>query len=373
MPRSLASAASPLLAGYLLALSTFGWPLVVAGGVKIAYDLLLLAMFRRVRPPEEAARRGGLTGCDDRGRPAATFRRHSRTRMTNVNAAPPGRLGQWAGEDNKIETALIGRRRSVPETTASPPPRIAPETEEARADYGARRASARTAPTARCARCVFPSTWTSVAVARLDGIIHVRTSVRRKAKLYRPGDRFVALYAIRLGTFKTTVLAEDGCQQVTGYHMAGEIIGLDGIGDERHSCDATALEDSEVCVARPWNEIDRLAADMPELRRNLYRVISRDASREQAMMLLLGSRTAGERLAIFLLNVADRYRDRGYSSCEFVLRMTREEIASYLGLKLETVSRLFSSLQENGLLQVQGRAVKLLDVPRLRLEVAARA
>ena len=116
--------------------------------------------------------------------------------------------------------------------------------------------------------------------------------------------------------------------------MAGEIIGLDGIADERHTCEAAALEDSEVCVL-PWNEIDRLANDMPELRRNLYRVISRDASREQSMMLLLGSRTAGERLAIFLLNVADRYRDRGYSSCEFVLRMTREEIASYLGLKLE--------------------------------------
>ena len=209
------------------------------------------------------------------------------------------------------------------------------------------------------------------AMGRLDRIIQLRTTVRRKAKLYRPGDRFNALYAIRLGTFKTTVLAEDGCQQVTGYHMAGEIIGLDGIGDERYTCEATALEDSEVCVL-PWNEIDRLAADMPELRRNLYRVISRDASREQSMMLLLGSRTAGERLAIFLLNVADRYRDRGYSSCEFVLRMTREEIASYLGLKLETVSRLFSSLQENGLLQVQGRAVKLLDVPRLRRAVSER-
>ena len=128
------------------------------------------------------------------------------------------------------------------------------------------------------------------AIGRLDEIIRIRTTVRRKAKLYRPGDRFSALYAIRLGTFKTTVLAEDGCQQVTGYHMAGEIIGLDGIGDERYTCEAAALEDSEVCVL-PWNDIDRLADDMPELRRNLYRVISRDASREQAMMLLLGSRT----------------------------------------------------------------------------------
>jgi len=209
------------------------------------------------------------------------------------------------------------------------------------------------------------------ALRRLDDAIDTRTRVRRKATLYRPGDRFTALYAIRLGTFKITVLAEDGREQVTGYHMAGEIIGLDGIGDERFTCEATALEDSEVCVL-PWESIDRLAVELPALRQNLYRVISRDVSREQTMMLLLGSRTAGERLAIFLLNVADRYGVRGYSSREFVLRMTREEIASYLGLKLETVSRLFSSLQEHGFIQVQGRAIKLLDAAGLRRAAAER-
>jgi len=214
-----------------------------------------------------------------------------------------------------IENRLMAGVAPYPKLWPSPAP-AATETQEARG------ITALDELRAHCPNCPVRSLCLPVdlderAMARLDGIIHVRTAVRRKAKLYRPGDRFVALYAIRLGTFKTTALAEDGCQQVTGYHMAGEIIGLDGIGDERYSCDATALEDSEVCVL-PWNEIDRLAADMPELRRNLYRVISRDASREQAMMLLLGSRTAGERLAIFLLNVADRYRDRGTrraSSC----------------------------------------------------------
>ena len=209
------------------------------------------------------------------------------------------------------------------------------------------------------------------SLRRLDEIIHVRTRVRRKGTLYRPGDQFSALYAIRLGTFKTTVLSEDGREQVTGYHMSGEILGLDGIGDDRFTCEATALEDSEVCVL-PWAEIDRLSADLPALRHNIFRVISRDLSREQKMMLLLGSRTAGERLAIFLLNVAERYSARGYSSREFVLRMTREEIASYLGLKLETVSRLFSSLQEHGFIQVQGRAVKLLDAAALRRAIAER-
>ena len=203
------------------------------------------------------------------------------------------------------------------------------------------------------------------ALRRLDDLINIRMRVKRKTTLYRPGDRFTALYAIRLGTFKTVVLAEDGREQVTGYHMAGEIIGLDGIGDDRLTCQATALEDSEVCVL-PFNQLDRLGVDVPAVRHNIFRLISRDLTREQTMMLLLGSRSAEERLAIFLLNVADRYQARGYSAREFVLRMTREEIASYLGLKLETVSRLFSSLQEGGLIQVQGRAVKLLDTAALR-------
>jgi CRP/FNR family transcriptional regulator len=147
--------------------------------------------------------------------------------------------------------------------------------------------------------------------------------------------------------------------------MAGEIVGLDGISGERHACEAVALEDSEVCVL-PFARLDALARDVPALRRNLYRVIARDLCRDQDMMLLLGSRCAEERVALFLLNLADRYQMRGYSSREFVLRMTRDEIASYLGLKLETVSRLFSHLQEQGLLQVQGRAVKLLDLGALK-------
>jgi CRP/FNR family transcriptional regulator, anaerobic regulatory protein len=221
-----------------------------------------------------------------------------------------------------------------------------------------------------CASCsmrelCLPVGLESDAMGRLDEVISSRTRVKKRASLYRPGGRFTALYAIRLGTFKTLVLAEDGREQIVGYHMAGEIIGLDGIGDDRYACQAIALEDSEVCVL-PFHQLDQLALDVPTLRRNLYRLISRDLCRDQEMMLLLGSRCAEERLALFLLNLAQRYRARGYSASEFVLRMTREEIASYLGLKLETVSRLFSSLQEQGLIQVQGRAIKLLDSAALK-------
>jgi CRP/FNR family transcriptional regulator len=202
-------------------------------------------------------------------------------------------------------------------------------------------------------------------VRELDAIITKRTRVRKRESLYRPGDPFHSVYAIRLGTFKTTLVAEDGREQITGYHMAGEVVGLDGISNNRHACQAVALEDSEVCVV-PFNQLDALAHDVPLLRRNLYRFLSNDSCRDQDMMLLLGSRSAEERLVLFLLDLADRYRLRGYSSREFVLRVTREELASYLGLKLETVSRLFSHFQEAGLLQVQGRAVKLLDLAALK-------
>jgi CRP/FNR family transcriptional regulator len=153
--------------------------------------------------------------------------------------------------------------------------------------------------------------------------------------------------------------------------MLGDLIGLDGIGNDRHGCQAIALEDTEVC-ALPFDRIEELARSMPPLQHNLHRFLSKEISRDHNIMLLLGSMRADERLAVFLLNLADRYRRRGYSSTEYVLRMTREEIGSYLGLKLETVSRLFSRFQEEGLIQVQGRAVKLLDPGALKQIVGQR-
>ena len=201
---------------------------------------------------------------------------------------------------------------------------------------------------------------------QLDAVVTTRTRFKKGDPLYRVGQPFTALYAIRLGSCKTTVLAEDGREQITGYHMLGDVIGLDGIGAERHACEAIALEDTEVC-ALPFDRLEELARTFAPLQHNLHQFLSRDIGRDQNMMLMLGSMRAEERLAGFLLNLSERYRQRGYSSTEFVLRMTREEIGSYLGLKLETVSRLFSRFQEEGLLQVQGRGVKLFDLTALKL------
>lgn len=208
-------------------------------------------------------------------------------------------------------------------------------------------------------------------VRQIDTLLGARVKLKKGDTLYRAGDPFASLYAVRLGSLKTTVLAEDGREQVSGYHMLGDIIGLDGIGTDRHGCQAIALEDTEVCVL-PFERLEDLSRAVPSLQHNLYQFLSREIARDHNVMLLLGSMRAEERLAVFLLNLADRYRRRGYSSTEFVLRMTREEIGSYLGLKLETVSRLFSRFQEEGLIQVQGRAVKLLDPAALKQLVGQR-
>jgi CRP/FNR family transcriptional regulator len=223
---------------------------------------------------------------------------------------------------------------------------------------------------AHCQTCsmselCLPVAFTSDQMKQFDALVVHRTKLKKNDTLYRTGEAFHSLYAIQLGSLKTAVLAEDGREQVTGYHILGEIIGFDGIGTDHHRTVATALEDTEVCVL-PFISVENLARTMPVLQHNLHRMMSTEIAREQSVMLLLGSMRAEERLAVFLLNLADRYGHRGYSSTEYVLRMTREEIGNYLGLKLETVSRLFSRFQGEGLIQVQGRAVKVLDTVRLK-------
>jgi CRP/FNR family transcriptional regulator len=200
---------------------------------------------------------------------------------------------------------------------------------------------------------------------RIDSLIATRRKVKRKTALFRTGEKFHALYAIRTGVFKTCVTAEDGRDQVTGFQMAGEIVGLDGIVNDQHTCDAVALEDAEVCVL-PFDRIGELSREVGALQHHLHRVMSREIVREHGVMLLLGTMRAEERLAAFLLNLVQRLQARGFSRSELVLRMTRQEIGSYLGLKLETVSRTFSRFAEEGMIEVHQRQVHILDVERLR-------
>ena len=202
-------------------------------------------------------------------------------------------------------------------------------------------------------------------VERLDEAIGARRRIKRQQHLYRAGDPFEAIYAVRTGFFKTDVILEDGRDQVTGFQMAGEILGMDGISTEAHTCNAIALEDSEVCVI-PFAQLEHLTREMETLQHHFHKVMSREIVRDQGVMMLLGTMRAEERLAAFLINMSQRFVARGYSPAEFHLRMTRDEIGSYLGLKLETVSRAFSKFQEDKLIAVQQRHIRILDTAGLK-------
>ena len=204
-----------------------------------------------------------------------------------------------------------------------------------------------------------------VELDRIDDVVASRRKIKRGATLFRNGEKFHNLYAIRTGFFKTCVASEDGRDQVTGFQMAGEIVGLDGIVNEHHTCDAVALEDAEVCVM-PFDRIEELSREVNALQRHVHKIMSREIVRENGVMLLLGSMRAEERLAAFLLNLVQRLHARGFSQSELVLRMTREEIGSYLGLKLPTVSRTFSQFVADGIVEVKQRHVRILNTEALK-------
>ena len=200
---------------------------------------------------------------------------------------------------------------------------------------------------------------------RLDSLVANRRNLARGEALFRAGEAFLSLYAVRTGFFKTCVTSEDGRDQVTGFQMAGELLGLDGISTDIHSCDAVALEDSQVCVI-PYSQLEALSHEFTELQHQFHKIMSREIVRDHGVMLLLGSMRAEERLAAFLLNLTQRLQARGFSASSLILRMTREEIGSYLGLKLETVSRAFSKFQDDGMLDVKQRQIRVLDHDKLQ-------
>jgi CRP/FNR family transcriptional regulator len=208
-------------------------------------------------------------------------------------------------------------------------------------------------------------------IERMDELVGARKKIARGTPLYLSGEPFQSLFAIRTGFFKTEVVSEDGREQVTGFQMAGELMGLDGIGTGLHNCDARALEDSEVCVI-PFNRLSELSREIDTLQHHFHKVMSREIVRDQGVMMLLGTMRAEERLAAFLVNLSQRFASRGYSATEFNLRMTREEIGSYLGLKLETVSRGLSRLQDEGLLSVSNKHIRIHRLDELKKAMSPR-
>jgi CRP/FNR family transcriptional regulator len=227
--------------------------------------------------------------------------------------------------------------------------------------------------TARCSACglrdlCFPRDLPGEPMRRVEALVSRRVSVPQGAHLYSRNEPFTAVYAVRTGFFKTCTSLENGREHVAGFHMAGELLGLDGVGSHQHTCDAVALEDSKVCVLS-FGQLESLAHEFPQLQRHLHRIMGRAITGSQDALRLVTSMRSDVRIAAFLLDLSRRLHARGFSGALLLLRMTREEIGSHLGLTIETVSRTFSKFSELGLLRVDKREIELLDMQGLEAMV----
>ena len=199
----------------------------------------------------------------------------------------------------------------------------------------------------------------------IDSLINRWCKIRRGSYLYQAGMDFQSLYIVRSGFFKTYVLHEDGREQVTGFHMPGEMLGLEAISTDVHTCHAVAMEDSEICEIH-FTRLEEIGRVIPSLMYHFHKIMSREIVHNHEAIASLGGMKARERLITLLLNLSDRFAKLGYSSSNFNLCMTREEIGSYLGLKLETVSRAFSRLQKDGLIKINSKSVQLNNISWLK-------
>lgn len=200
---------------------------------------------------------------------------------------------------------------------------------------------------------------------KLDELVYIRRRIKCGAILYHTGSHFHALYAVKSGFIKTENLHDDGRAQITGFYMSGEFFGFDGIATDAHICTSVALEDSEVCII-PLDRVEHFNHGLKDLQHHFYKLMSREIVRDHTIMMLLGSMHSEERVAAFMLNLSQRFQLRGYSPYNLILRMKREEIGSYLGMKVETVSRIFSKFQEQGLLEVHQKNILILDMQGLK-------
>ena len=195
----------------------------------------------------------------------------------------------------------------------------------------------------------------------LDNIVKRSRPMKKGDFLFRQGDTFASVYAVRSGSLKTFSVTDCGQEQITGFHLPSEFVGLSGMDTELYPVSAIALETTSICEI-PFDRLDELSASLPQLRRQLMRIMSREIRDDQQMMMLLSKKTADERIATFLVNLSARFRARGYSPQQFRLAMSRNEIGNYLGLAVETVSRVFTRFQQNGLLAAEGKEINLINL-----------
>ena len=216
----------------------------------------------------------------------------------------------------------------------------------------------------------FPRGMKDDELTNLEAVVDQPKPLHKNDFLYRDGDVSHAMYAVRSGCIKTMTESPNGDEQIVGFHLAGELLGLDGFGDGVHTCNAVALETSSVCEL-PLDQIENLCHEMPGLQKQMRRIMGKEVSNDHQMLLLLGKMSSEERLASFLLSLSGRMEERHWKEDEFNLSMPRQDIANYLGMAVETVSRLFASFQNEKIIEVERRHITILDMPRLRSMVGS--
>jgi len=224
-----------------------------------------------------------------------------------------------------------------------------------------------------CGQCnlselCFPHGMNPEDMSQLDAVVEQRKPLQKNDYLYREGDKTNAIYAVRSGSVKTMTESPNGDEQIVGFHLPGELLGMDGFADGTHTCNALALETSSVCEL-PLDLLENLCHDLPGLQKQMRRIMGKEVNNDHKLLLLLGKMTAEERLASFLLSLSRRMEERHWKGNEFNLMMPRQDIANYLGMAVETVSRLFASFQSEKIIEVDRRHITILDMASLKAMV----
>ncbi len=221
-----------------------------------------------------------------------------------------------------------------------------------------------------CSECnlrelCFPHGMNDDDLSNLDAVVDQPKPLHKNDYLYRDGEKTAAIYAVRSGCVKTMTESANGDEQIVGFHLPGELLGLDGFADGSHTCNAIALETSSVCEL-PLDQLESLCHRLPGLQKQMRRIMGKEVNNDHKLLLLLGKMTAEERLASFLLSLSARMEERHWKENEFNLTMPRQDIANYLGMAVETVSRLFATFQTEKIIDVDRRHITILDMQRLK-------
>ena len=221
-----------------------------------------------------------------------------------------------------------------------------------------------------CQNCSFshlclPVALNKTEIESLDTIVERKRPLQKGHRLVSPNDKFEALFAVRSGSFKSYITDRDGAEQIIAFHFPGDIIGFDAVREQRHQSYTQALETAMVCEL-PYDTLDTMSQSLPKLRHQILSLMSAEIKQDHEMMMLLNRRTAQERLLYFLAQLSRRFEQRGFSPSQFHLTMTRAEIGNYLGLTVETVSRMLTRFQKEKMIEVAGKLITITDPAKLQ-------